>query len=247
MSTTTTSNNKPKLRLWVLSWGLFPRRVTIYLEEKGISNEFDVIPVQIGPDGKMDSPPGKPDGTLPLLEIAPPSSDEATPGRYVYQSIAILEYIEEMYAGREPTMLGATPKERAQSRDLLAVLDEAVAFLTCYSQHASGIYAPLVVPQSPETARIALDKAHKVLSLLETMSCWDGPFLVRSKQPMIVDCVALATIQFYANVYGVDLASEKHSRLAKMYGAFHGRESAKWDAAAVPQGMVEVAKRMSVK
>ncbi|KAK4959100.1 hypothetical protein LTR10_003899 [Elasticomyces elasticus] len=247
MSTTTTSNNKPKLRLWVLSWGLFPRRVTIYLEEKGISDDFDVIPVNIGADGKMNSPPGKPNGTLPLLEIAPPSNDEATPGKYVYQSIAILEYIEEMYAGRGPSMLGATPEERAQSRDLLTVLDEAVAFLTCYSHHASGIYAPLVVPQSPETARIALDRAHKVLSLLETMSCCDGPYLVTSKQPMIVDCVAMATIQFYANVYGVDLASEKHPRLARMYEAFYGRESAKWDAFVVPQGMVEVAKRMSVK
>ncbi|KAK4897200.1 hypothetical protein LTR27_005093 [Elasticomyces elasticus] len=247
MSITTTSNNKPKLRLWVLSWGLFPRRVTIYLEEKGISKDFEVIPVHIGADGKMNSPPGKPNGTLPLLEISPPSSDEATPGRYVYQSIAILEYIEEVYAGRGPSMLGATPKERAQSRDLLAVLDEAVAFLTCYSHHASGIYAPLVVPQSPETAQTALDRAHKMLSQLETMSCWDGPYLVRCKQPMIVDCVAMATVQFYANVYGVDLASEKHPRLSKMYGAFHGRESAKWDAAAVPQGMAEVAKRMSVK
>ena len=246
MSTTTAAVSDLKLRLWVLSWGLYPRRVIIYLKEKGILEDFEVIPVNITAQG-MESPPGKPEGTMPILEIARPSADGRKPGQYVFQSIAILQYLEEKYAEHGPCMLGATPEERAHSRDLLAVLDEAVAFAGRYVHNASAIFSTME-PQSADGARVCLDRAQQLFSQVEDMASANGPYLVRGyeQRPMILDCVAMATLQFFRVVYGVDFADDKHPKLAKLYAAFSGQESAAWDELP-PEPLAQMAKSLSVQ
>jgi len=60
-------------KLWVLPWGLFPRRVTIDLKEKGIHNHFDIVPLEVTATG-LESCEGKPAGSVPFLEITALSS-----------------------------------------------------------------------------------------------------------------------------------------------------------------------------
>ena len=87
MNMASQADSNRKNRLWVLPMELFPRRITIYLEEKGIADKFDVIPVKVGPEG-MEVVEGKPNGTLPILETNRPNGDKL--GKYIFQSNAIL-------------------------------------------------------------------------------------------------------------------------------------------------------------
>ena len=55
------------MELYVLPWGLYPRRVTICLKEKAISDKLEIIPVEITRDG-MSASEGKSPGTVPILD-----------------------------------------------------------------------------------------------------------------------------------------------------------------------------------
>ncbi|KAI1465386.1 uncharacterized protein F4812DRAFT_438509 [Daldinia caldariorum] len=58
------------LELFVLTWGIYPRRVLIYLHEKGLLNSqhIKIIPATISPTVEMIAP-GKPKGTVPILAL----------------------------------------------------------------------------------------------------------------------------------------------------------------------------------
>lgn len=211
MAIRTTSTSK--LRLWVLSYGLYPGRVLIYLKEEGLEHHFDIINVQVTPSGQEDLS-GKPTGTLPILEIGSRS--------YIYQSAAILEYLEDVYSNQEPDMRGITPKVRARVRDCMAIVNDATTWLELYIQNGSSLYAAMR-EQSVEAAKEGLMRMHKSLSLLEKLADAEGPFLV-GDSPTTVGCVLAATVRFAKGVYGVDLL-EEHSRLGKVMEAFERRGS----------------------
>lgn len=209
-----------KPRLWVLPFGLYPRRVTIYLEEKGIADIFDIIPINITTHG-MEQVEGKPPGTLPILEISRPNADQ--PGKYIFQSTAILEYLEDVYGAKGPNMRGSAPEARARGRECMDVVNEAVTWFTLYVQNGSTLYG-MMREQSREAAVEGLERMHKALSLLEKLADSEGPFLV-GKSPTLVDCVLMATVQFAWGVYRVDLAA-KHQRVRVAIDAFAMRGSA---------------------
>jgi glutathione S-transferase len=77
----------PKMKLYILLWGLYPRRVIICLEEKAISDKFEIIPLKITRDG-LSTPEGKPPGTVPILDIGN--------GQHIFHSSAIPEYLEKI-------------------------------------------------------------------------------------------------------------------------------------------------------
>ena len=85
-----------------------PRRVTIYLAEKGLAIErVDFAPPYREtktPDFLAKNPAGK----IPVLEL-----DDGT---CIAESAAIVEYLEELHP--EPPMIGTTAVERAQVRAL---------------------------------------------------------------------------------------------------------------------------------
>ena len=68
-----TKEGAPKMRLYVLPWDLYPRRVTICLKEKAISDKFEVTPVEITRDD-MSPPEDKPPGTVPIRDIGTEST-----------------------------------------------------------------------------------------------------------------------------------------------------------------------------
>ncbi len=103
------------MKLYHFSWGLYPRRVTLYLAEKSIRDiqliEFDPIDPKTLTRIRELSPLG----TVPVLETGD--------GLVIRQSLAILEYLEERFP--EPNLLGETPAARAATRELMALIDEA--------------------------------------------------------------------------------------------------------------------------
>lgn len=80
-----------------------PRRVRVYLAEKGI--EIETVQVDLG-SGEQFSPAFRkinPDCVVPVLEL-----DD---GRCISEVIAICHYLEEL--NPEPPMFGRTPEDRA--------------------------------------------------------------------------------------------------------------------------------------
>lgn len=212
---------RPKLRLWILKDSLYPARVTIYLEEKGIKDDFELIPVNVDHKGAAPTP-GKPPGSVPILEIKRSTSDDKLDGQYIYQSSAILEYLEDVYAGVKPDMRGKTAEERARVRDCMNILNEAVIHMESYWHNSSALFEGME-PQEDVTALWALDKYHKTLKKLESLADPIGPFLATANgQPTIVDCVLLAAYLFGKDVYADDIVAE-HPRLAVCAKAFEGR------------------------
>ena len=125
------------------------------------------------------------------------------------------------------------------------MLDEAVAFFACYGHNASAMFST-IEPQCERAAQVSLTRAHKLFSQLERLADPIGPFLASAgHQPTIVDCIAMATLQFATEVYEVDVAAP-HPRLRTMYEAFVVRPSAAWDAP-LPEEYKEMARTMSVR
>ncbi|KAH6654158.1 hypothetical protein BKA67DRAFT_691222 [Truncatella angustata] len=223
-----------KPNLYVLSWGLYPRRITIYLKEKRIIDRVSIKEVPVTSTG-LGSIPGKPQGSVPILEYAP--------GQYIRQSSAILEYLEDLYP-EAPFMRGTTPESRARTRELLDLSNEACSFLSFYLHNGSALFSGFE-KQSPEAAGQAMERLELLFSQIEDMSDPEGPFLAESgDQPGLADIVVLATVQFAKGVYGIDIV-KKHMRLTQMVSAFERRDSAIWDDA--PAELTSVARKFNVK
>ncbi|MGI4879503.1 MAG: glutathione S-transferase N-terminal domain-containing protein [Janthinobacterium lividum] len=90
------------MTLYELAWGLYPRRIGIYLAEKGITGiervVFDLMAGWPPPELAGLSPLG----TVPILR-----TEDST---LIRSSVAILEYLEERFPS--PDMLGETPQAR---------------------------------------------------------------------------------------------------------------------------------------
>jgi glutathione S-transferase len=235
-----------RMKLFAFEWGLFPRRALTYLSEKGIpADEIEVVPVTFDMEQMRMVADGMPDGhnTVPILHIR----DDL----FIYQSIAILYYLEEMYP--QPNMHGTTPEERARVRDLLAIVDEACIHFGVAARNGSALSRPGGEQQDQGAGRMALAACRKQLSLLERHSDPDGPFLVRRHDtsdgsdphptPTIVDCVTFSFPQFSSCFYGKDLM-QYYPRLKRFYEAFRVRPSA--DCPPYPAAMASAASRWTL-
>jgi len=182
------------MTLYELEWGLYPRRVGVYLAEKGITDidriAFDLLAGWPPPELEQLSPLA----TVPILRTED--------GTLIRSSIAILEYLEERFPS--PGMLGATPALRARTRELVAVIDEAALHFGIWCHKGSPAFAGSEEP-SREAVTIAADAYYGRLRLLDTLaSDTPGTFLA-ADGVTIADCIAMATLQFAEKLYGVPL------------------------------------------
>ncbi|HYC54141.1 MAG TPA: glutathione S-transferase family protein [Candidatus Binatia bacterium] len=83
-----------------------PRRVRIFLAEKGIQIPLEQVDLRGGVNRQPEFMAKNPMGTLPALEL-----DD---GRVLAESLAICEYFEEVQP--EPPLIGRTPEEKAFTR-----------------------------------------------------------------------------------------------------------------------------------
>ena len=143
-------------------------------------------------------------------------------GTLIRSSIAILEYLEDRYPS--PDMLGATPELRARTRELVAVIDEAALQFGIWCHKGSPAFAGRE-EQSRQAATMAADAYYGRLRLLDTLTSeTPGPFLA-GNAVSIADCIAMATLQFAENLYGVPLP-EGCAALRDWYDVFSQRPSA---------------------
>ncbi|MET0403200.1 MAG: glutathione S-transferase family protein [Cystobacter sp.] len=202
------------MKLHNLAWGLYPRRVTIYLAEKDIHHvellDLDAVG-QAWPPAHLRKL--SPSGTAPILEVGD--------GTVIRQSVAILEYLEERFP--EPNLLGRTLAERAATRELMGVVDEASTYFGLWCHKGSPLFAGRE-PQSREAAAIAAEAYFAKLRLLDTLAD-EAPFLL-GERPTLADCMAMALLQFAKGLYGVALPADC-PKLVGWYERFSQRPSAR--------------------
>lgn len=147
-----------------LTPGMHPRRVRIFIAEKGLSIERREVDAAAGGNAKPDFLRLNPLGKLPVLEL-----DD---GSAIAESLAICRYLEALHPN--PPLMGRTPQAAAHIEMWTLRMDHelsqpiALAFV-----HSSDFYRGRV-EQVPEVASWARNRAH------QTMAWLDGELAGRS-------------------------------------------------------------------
>jgi glutathione S-transferase len=165
-----------------------PTRVRLYLAEKaaaGTEIDLDQVTVDLR-EGEQRLEPHlarNPRGKLPVLEL-----DD---GSFLTESLAIIEYLEELHP--EPPMIGANAEERARVRELERIAETGVLFPVAHIVHSTN--SPLGLPPIPEMAAFLRSVLPDALRVLDSRLADGRPFLAGS-QPTIADCTLQAAFQF---------------------------------------------------
>ncbi|UPL04101.1 hypothetical protein LCI18_015035 [Fusarium solani-melongenae] len=231
------------LELFVLPWGVYPRRVLLYLSEKGILSSplIKITPVTITRQG-MSTPDGKPPGTVPMLKLPD--------GTFIKESVAILEYFEDICADPQSdwqkelaksavksSMRGETPEQRARIRDMLFLSGEACNYFGFACHKGTALFA-LSEATNAHAAKLSLEYCKKTLTHLSEY--YEGDNLEDDRQVTIADCVLYSMLHFAKDLYGLHLVDDLPN-LQRFYGAFGKRESAQVKEDHFPQEVKELA------
>jgi glutathione S-transferase len=146
-----------------LAAGMSPRRVRIFLAEKGISIERREIDAAGGANATLDFLRLNPLGKLPVLEL-----DDGTA---IAESLAICRYFEAIHP--DPPLMGRTPREVADIEMWTLRMDHELSQIIALTFiHSSDFYRGSI-EQIPEVASWARGRA------LQTMAWLDGELAER--------------------------------------------------------------------
>jgi glutathione S-transferase len=191
-----------------------PRKVRVYLKEKGIDLPIEQVDVM---SGKNRTPEFlatvNPLGGLPILQL-----DD---GSYLTESLAIIEYLEELHP--TPSMLGSTAIERARVRETERIAEQAV-LNSCGTifQNTSPFFAGRV-KQSADAAETARGRLATALGVLDK-KIGSKTFLCGDK-PTIADCTLFAAMEL-ASFGQIAIDFPKLPNVSRWYETFKQRPSA---------------------
>lgn len=194
-----------------------PTRVRLYLAEKtagGAKIEVEEVTVSL-PKGEQRQPSHlarNPLGRLPVLEL-----DD---GSFLTESLAIIEYLEELHP--EPPMIGGNARERARVRELERIAELGVLFPVAYIIHTTN--SPLGLPPSPEVAARFRRILPEALRVLDSRLA-DGRAFIAGGGPTIADCTLQAALQFAR--FGKVEIDPAFEHVARWDRAYREREAAR--------------------
>ena len=140
-----------------LSAGMHPRRVRIFLAEKGVSIERREVDAGGGANATQDFIRLNPLGKLPVLEL--------NDGSAIAESLAICGYVEAMHP--DPPLMGRTPREVADVEMWTLRMDHELSqMITLVFVHSSDFYRGRV-EQIPEVANWARGRAIETMNWLD--------------------------------------------------------------------------------
>lgn len=190
-----------------------PRRVRIFLAEKGIT-----VPTEQVDLGKLEHKTDAFRKLNPLMRVPVLQLDDGT---MLSESMAICRYFEETRP--EPPLFGRDPKEKA----LVEMWNRRVE-LNVYNCIAAAFRhtSPAMAERERQVAewgQVNLARAPEMLSFLDE-SLADRPYLV-GDYFSVADIGALVAVDF-ARIVKVRIG-EEHKNLARWHASVSGRPSAK--------------------
>jgi glutathione S-transferase len=205
------------MRLYFFPIAPNPTRVRLYLAEKAaggaqIELTQQLVDLRAGEQRQAEHLARNPLGKLPVLE--------ADDGSLLTESLAIIEYLEELHP--EPPLIGSSPAARARVRELERIAELAV--LQPIARIVHGTKSPLGLPPAPEVAAHARTALPEGLAVLEARLSDGRPFLA-GEAVSIADCTLAAGFQF-ARFAGVELPGAL-PHLMRWDRAFRERASAR--------------------
>jgi glutathione S-transferase len=205
------------MKLYVSPRAPNPRRVQMFIAEKGITGIEEVV-VEIGKDEHRSSNyrAKSPLAKVPVLEL-----DD---GRYLGETRAICSYLEGLYP--EPNLMGDTFEERAfiEMTDRRMELYLFGAIANCIRHTHPGL-APLEQPQFPDFGRSQGEKVREVARWLDGELA-SQPF-VAGERFTIADITAFCAIEFARGLMKFRPGAERMAHLQAWRDRVAERPSAK--------------------
>lgn len=199
--------------LYQFRMGTNPRRVIIYLAEKGIDvprHELDYARQEHrAPEYLAINPSGR----APTLVM-----DDGTA---ITESAAIVEYLEELHP--EHPKIGADPLSRARVRALERVGNDLIVRSQAWLWNLTGAFAAKEPSPSKDVAAAAYRYVTELLDHLE-VTLADNAFLA-GDEPTIADFTAFPIFQTARERFDQPFGKQ-HTRLDAWYGRFRSRPSA---------------------
>lgn len=173
-----------------------PRRVRMFLAEKGLSIPTREVSLMRGEHKSVDFLKLSPYGQLPALEL-----DD---GQVLTESISICRYLEQLHP--EPPLFGSSPMQSAMIdmwvRRIELRLGRAVGLAWL---HTHPITAAVVKPQYVEFGKSQRHLARNLMAELDTALL--GRQWLASDELSIADIVLVCSVDFAAFI-GIEMAAQ---------------------------------------
>ncbi|MEO0983254.1 MAG: glutathione S-transferase family protein [Pseudomonadota bacterium] len=201
------------MKLYDFKTGPNPRRVRIYLAEKGIEVPTEQVDILTRRNREPDFLAKNPTGGIPILEL-----DDGT---CIGESVAICRYFEAL--NPEPPLFGRTPVEQATVEMWLRRVElNLMVPIGMVWIHGHPLTAKLLkqIPEAAEQNRARTALGYKLFD--DQLAASE---FVAGEAYTVADAVALATLDFGAGLVGVPYA-EDLTHLKRWHDAVSARPSA---------------------
>ena len=190
-----------------------PRRVRIFLAEKGIEIPREQVDVPAGEHRSAEFLNKNPDGTVPVLEL--------DNGKYISETMAISRYFEEKYP--QQPLMGSTAEEKASIEMWQRRVEQSLAnALGTYFHHATDGLGEADRYRNKEWGEKNRETAMKSMQQLHEQLA-ENEFIAGDTFS-VADITALCAIDFAAAINIPMPGSLQH--LKRWYAAVSQRQSA---------------------
>jgi glutathione S-transferase len=200
------------MKLYSFAGAPNPKKLLVYLAEKKLDIPTETVDIVTGQNRTPEFLRKNPLGGLPVLEL-----DDGT---YLSESLAIMEYLEELHPN--PPMLGSTPLERARVRELERICELGVLSSVGTIFQNTHPFMAGRLKQSPDAADNARGRLANALKAIDDRI--DGKPFVAGERTSIADCTLFAALGF-AEFAGVPL-DPAYANVGRWYERFKQRPSA---------------------
>ena len=201
--------------LYQFRMGTNPRRVIIYLAEKGVDVPRYELDYANGEHRSPEYRQVNPAGRAPTLVLES--------GLAITDSASIVEYLEERHPERP--MIGSDPAERARVRSVERLGADLVGRCQIWLWNATSAFSAKEPSPSVELAERAYHYVSEILDALEA-TIGDQEFLAGGV-PTIADFTSFAIFQTARERFDRPLGGD-HPRLDAWYKRFRTRPSAEY-------------------
>ncbi len=202
------------MKLYYGSFAPNPRRVRIYLAEKGIT-DVEQVKVDMMAEEHRTEEFRRDKNALALLPVL-----ELDDGQMLTESMAIIEYLEELHP--DPPLIGRDPWQRARTREADRIADLGLMMAASLVWVSSSPYFAKRVNQKPDVAAFGRERLAEYFARIDGMLA-ERPWLA-GDEFTVADITTLCAIDF-AHAGGVKVDPDQYPNVARWLEVIRQRPS----------------------